>query len=266
MITLITPTQGNPIALKRTIDSVAGICDEIVVGDVCIFQEDSSTIGTYKQKYNLKQIELPFDYIQKNGFSSTLNLLADVATNDIVLYLNVGEVIDKNKDNILSIISSDYNAYYIDHATERHRWFRCYNRKEMKWHGIIHEELTGDYRPYHKPLFRFADTEKDLNNPFRSKVNNDVKEIVYWSLLMRIADNPEKYPETNEGWVRFAKDTYKSMKDRLELKGERYLAFIDGNKERYKNEIYKSEEFKQELFESNGAIEFQGSPMYLGKK
>ena len=68
MITLITPTQGNPIALKRTIDSVSGICDEIVVCDVCVFQDDSNIIGTYKQKYNLKQVQLPFNFILKVVF------------------------------------------------------------------------------------------------------------------------------------------------------------------------------------------------------
>jgi hypothetical protein len=266
MVTLILPTQGNPIALKRTLDSVQDICDEIVIGSVCIFEDDIAVINSYKKEYNIKVLNLPFNYILKNGFSATLNLLADAATNDIVLYLNVGEVIDKNAENILNIISPEYNAYYIDHQTERHRWFRCYNRYEMRWQGIIHEEIDGECRPYHKPLFRFADTEKDTDNPFKSKVYNTVKEIVYWSLLIQIADNPDKYPETNDGWKQFAKDTYQSMVDRLKIKGDSYTAMVEGDLQKFLNYIHTDKEFEAERFESNHAIEFQGDPMYLGKK
>jgi len=266
MITLITPTQGNPIALKRTMDSLKGICNEFIIGDVCVFAEDREIINSYKSEFNLKLVSLEFNFILKNGFSAMLNRLADEASNDIVLYLNVGEVIDKNAENVLSIISPEYNAYYIDHATEKHRWFRCYNRHEMKWHGIIHEEIYGDYRPYHKPLFRFADTEKDTENVFKSKVYNSIKEMCYWHLLIQIADNPDAYPETNDGWKQFAVDTYQSMKDRLALKGEYYLDMIKGDLVSFMYHITTSKEFEQDRFDSNKAIEFQGDPMYLGKK
>ena len=266
MITLILPTQGNPVALKRTIDSVKDICDEIIVGDVCVFQDDRELINSYKKEYNLKMVSFDFNYILKNGFSAILNRLADEATNDIVLYLNVGEIFDSSIEDILSVISPEYNAYYIDHETEKHRWFRCYNRHEMRWQGIIHEEIYGDYRPYHKPIFRFADTEKDTDNHFKSKVYNSIKEMCYWSLLIRIADNPDNYPETNDGWKQFAVDTYKSMKDRLEQKGDSYVAMIEGDFNKFINYINISKEFEEERFNSNHAIEFQGDPMYLGKK
>src|ERR1700755_1254500 len=158
MISFITPTQGNPIALKRTIDSLKGICDEFIVGSVCVFKEDEEKIASYAKEVNLKMPYLQFNYIYWEGFSATLNHLASFATNPIVLYLNVGEVIEKSDGNILDKIVPEYNCYYIDHSTEKHRWFRAFNPKEMQWSGFIHEEIVGDYRPYHKPLFTFADT------------------------------------------------------------------------------------------------------------
>ena len=133
MISLITPTQGNPIALRRTIESVKDICDEVVVGDVILFEEDRRLI----ESYGVKLISLPFNFIAIEGFSYTLNWLANHAKNDVVLYLNVGEIIDKGED-ILSKITDEYKAWYIDHSTEKHRWWRCYNSKEMKWSGLIH--------------------------------------------------------------------------------------------------------------------------------
>lgn len=262
-ISMICPTQGNPIALKRTIDSLKGICDEFIVGDVMVFEEDRKIVAAYSNDVNLKLVRLPFNYIYKNGFSETLNVLAEHATNNIVLYLNVGEVIGNGRDNILSTINDKYNCYYLDHATERHRWFRMYNRKEMQWSGLIHEEIVGEHRPYHKPIFTFADTDKDMVNPFKAKVYNDIKEIIYWHQLMRIVDEPEVLAATSIGWVQFAKDSYQSMKDRLEKKGVRPAAFENGDFKAYMMDIYSSEEFEKERFDTNNIIEFQGDKKYL---
>jgi glycosyltransferase involved in cell wall biosynthesis len=261
MISLITPTQGNPIALLRTIESVKDICDEVVVGDVIPFEEDRKLI----ESYGVKLISLPLNFIALNGFSYTLNWLANHAKNDKVLYLNVGEIIG-NGENILENITDEYNAWYIDHLSERHRWWRCYNRHEMEWSGLIHEEIVGDWRPFHKPIFTFADTEKDTVDAFKGKVMNDIKESVYWTLLCKLVDDNSLLAATNEGWLGFAESQYDSMKERLAQKGKRYDAFIAGDLNGYLNEVMNSPEFEKERFDSNTAIEYQGSPMYLGKK
>jgi hypothetical protein len=254
------------MALKRTIDSLKGICDEFIVGSVCIFPEDDQAIVNMKHEYNVKVIGLPFNHIYKYGFSDTLNCLASFATNPIVIYLNVGEVIEKADGDILGKISPEYNCYYIDHSQENHRWYRCYNHLEMKWSGLIHEDLIGEHKPYHKPIFTFADTDKDMDSPFKAKVYNDVKELCYWEQLCKIVDDPNLLAGTDAGWINFAKDNYESMQERLNKKGNRYEAFETGNYFMYMSDIYSNPEFKDELFESNHMIEFQGDPMYLGKK
>lgn len=261
MISLILPTQGNPIALKRTIESVKDICDEVVVGDVILFEGDRRLIAAY----GVKLISLPINFIAQNGFSCTLNWLADHSKNDVVVYLNVGEIIE-NGSNILDKITDGYNSWYINHAIEKHRWWRMYNRHQMRWGGLIHEEIDGDWKPFHRPIFRFADTEKDMVDSFKAKVMNDVKEMTYWTLLCKIVDDNSLLQNTNIGWLHFAKGQYDSMKERLKNKGKRYEAFMDGDLNGYLNEVMISDEFEQERFASNTAIEFQGSPLYLGKK
>jgi len=263
MVSLITPTQGNPIALKRTMDSLVDVCDEFIVGDVCVFDEDREIIESYKNDYNLKTVRLPFDFIFKHGFSETLNTLALATSNNLVLYLNVGEIVAPDAAKVLAQISDDYNAYYIDHATERHRWWRFYNKKELRWDGLIHEELIGEYRPYHQPIFRFADTDKDMVNPFKAKVYNSIKECVYWRQLMRLVDEPEVKASTNEGWIAFANNTYQSMKDRLDAKGDGYLAFINGDFDMFVRYITDNPEFEKERYESSIAIEYQGNKLFL---
>jgi|ERR1700744_4594768 len=265
MLSFITPTQGNPIALKRTIDSLKEICDDFIVGSVCVFKQDEEKINSYANEINLNMQRLPFNCIYWEGFSWTLNHLASFAKNPIVLYLNVGEVIEKSDGCILDKIRQEYNCYYIDHSTEKHRWFRAFNPSEMKWSGFIHEEIVGEHRPYHKPLFTFADTEKDMSDPFKAAVYNDIKEMCYWKQLMRIVDEPETLGATSEGWIQFAKDNYQTMKDRLNNKGSRWHAFSSGDLDWYLNEAYNSQEFEKERFVSNHIIEFQGDPKYLNK-
>ncbi len=264
-LTLITMSQGNPFAFYETLCSTEGIVDEIIWGDVCLFKEDREKILSYKDRFNLKQVKLPFNFIYKNGFSETLNTLAEYSTNNLIIYLNVSEVIGEGKDKILEKLNNKYNAYYIDHKTEKHRWWRCYDKRYLKWSGIIHEEIVGDFKPYHKPLFTFADKEKDTNDLFKAKVCNDVKEMVYWKQLMRIVDEPESLAATSVGWVQFAKDNYESMRLRLEQKGIRPAAFENEDYKSYMMDIYSNEEFAKERFDTNHIIEFQGDPKYLGK-
>lgn len=266
MITLITPTQGNPLALKRTIDSLEGVINEVIVGSVCIFKEDEELIQSYESEINLKLIKMPFNYLFLNGFSNALNLLASYATNDWVVYLNVGEVVETGKDNILKKISNDYNCYYLDHATETHHWYRVYNRKEMQWGGLLHEELSGDWRPCSDvPLFRFADTEKDMSDEFYAKCMNALKECVYFNLYLKLAEQSHLIDNTNHGWVSFAKEGFHGFIERLHAKGDMYEAFITGDKELLMKYIYSQEFFDHESFKSNKTIEFQGDPMFLGK-
>lgn len=265
-MSLVTMTQGNSLSLIRTIDSMSAICDEFIIGTVCVFEKDIQDIKAYTRHLNAKIVQLPFDFIYQKGFSVTLNVLADAATNDLCVYLNVGEVFQSSESSVLSIINcNNCNYYYIDHETEKHRWGRVWNPSEMFWSGLIHEEVVGDHRPYHRPLFRFADTEKDMNDSFKAAVYNDVKEIVYWNQLIKIVDNPEVLGATSIGWVQFAKDNYQTMKSRLALKGNRPKAFEEGNLKMYLNDVYSNPEFEKERFESNHIIEFQGDPKYLNK-
>lgn len=103
MITLVTLTQGNPIALKRTIDNVIeqfqGKVNEVVVGDLCVFKEDSESIkvmSALMPEGVVKIVEPEFNTLFEQGFANTLNFLSEFAKNDFILYLNVGEIVETN--------------------------------------------------------------------------------------------------------------------------------------------------------------------------
>lgn len=251
---------GNVLALKKTLDSFKGIVDEVVYGDVLLFSEDRLILESYKEEYNINIQRLPFNYIFQMGFSSCLNFLISNAKNDMVIYLNTSEVIDENY-GINDIIDNnpDCNAFYFSHRVETHRWFRCFDRREVKWDARLHEEPIGDMRPYHKPIFMMKDEEKDMLDEFKAAVLNSVKECVYWNQLITIVDKPKEQGITNDHWVNFAKQEYQSMKDRLAAKGKHYEAFKIGDFQMFLDDIHSSDYFKNERFVSNDMINFQGN-------
>lgn len=261
-ITLITMGQGNPAALKRTLESFKGICNEVVFGDLLIFNKDREAIHGMQMQYNMGIVELPFNFIFEHGFGNTLNVLSKFATNDLVLYMNVGEVMDGEYD-VLSKMSEEYNCYYIDHAVETHHWYRLYNRKQLGWGGLIHEEVIGARLGCPYPVFRFADTEKDIQSDFYAKVMNDVKELVYFNQYIKLVERPEDIGATNIGWVEYAKDGYVSLKERLDKKGARLKAFEAGDLAGFMEDIFSNPEFEKERHESSDLINYQGDRKLL---
>lgn len=261
-ITLITMGQANPIALKRTIESFKGIVDEIIFGDLLIFEDDRKLIETYCFYSNFNIVVLPFNYIFQNGFAATLNKLASHATNDWILYMNVSEVMD-GEHPIKEQMSKDYNCYSFDHAVDPHRWFRLYNRNELQWGGLIHEEVVGNVRPCPFHVFRMMDTEKDIDDPFKAKVSNDVKELCYFAQYLRLVDHPDLRANTHQGWIDYASQSYESLKERMLKKGKRFGAFVMGDLGAYLEDIRTNPEFAEERFQSSDLINFQGDRKLL---
>lgn len=266
-ITGITMGCGNVKVLRKTFESLSTVCDEIVYGDMLVFEQDRDTLKSYCRLFNLKIIQLPFDYIFHNGFSSVLNVLASHSSNDTVLYLNTSEIIETD-NGILDVVNhGGYNCYFFDHSTDPHRWYRFYDRRELKWSGRIHESLVpigdNDFKPYHKPVFRMADLEKDMDNSFKAQVFNDIKEIVYFNNYMSIVEDVDNLGGTDPGWIKFATENFNSMHDRLMKKGFRYAAFNLRDMDMYIRDIYNNNEFEQQRFESNIGIEYQGDKKFL---
>lgn len=241
MITLITMGQGNPIALGRTLESFAPMCNEVIYGDMLIFQEDREIVQSYQDKYNMKIVKYPPSFIFHNGFSVLLNDLASKATNDFVLYMNTSEIMNpcSKMDTVKKTFiekKDAHNCFVFTHLMDSHRWIRLYNRKELSWGGIIHEEVhpRSAYRLYGHSLFVMADTPKDDDAilTVKGRICNDIKEFVYFAQLIRLA---EGYVDgiTNPGWITFAKDGYEHKKRLFAERAARLEAFKNNDLETY---------------------------------
>jgi hypothetical protein len=193
-----------------------------------------------------------------------LNILAGLATNDHVMYLNTSEVIEEDYGILEAVNKHTHcNAFFFIHKTDPHRWYRLYNRHELQWSGKIHEQLSGEYYPFHKPAFCMKDLPKDMGDPFKAAVFDTCKEIIYFKNYMEIIDNPEALGETDPSWIKFATDGYDSFKERLLAKGDAYKAFQTGDLDLLMNYVRNDPGFDRQKFESSIAIEYQQDKKFL---
>ena len=260
-ISLITMGQGNVIALKKTLESFKGVVDEVIYGDMLIYEEDREILNSYVADYQINVVSLPFNYIFHMGFSSVLNFLIGHAKNDMCIYMNTSEVIDEDY-GINDIINRNpqCNMFYFNHRVEKHRWFRCFDRTTMLWSGFIHEEprpTSDEERPYFKPIFMMKDEEKDMLDSKKAYVFNRIKEIVYDSNYLKLIERPTLVGATNEGWISFVKNQYETMKQRT-LNHEFYEAFQTGNFRLLKS-IIDSPSFEEKQLTSSFGMNFQGA-------
>lgn len=264
MITLITPTQGNPVALSRTIDSVkekfGDLLTQVMVGDVCPFKEDSDKIATMRGKIPVDIHLVKFDmaYIFNFGFSAILNELARFASNNLILYMNVSEVIEGPA--AVNLIHPQYNCFKFDHATETHKWFRLYDKRECRWAGRIHEEVVGGRKDCPEILFRMADTPKDNGNPFKAWVYNWIKEVTYFQQYRTIATNEREIGPTNQGWVNWSKEQEShptlSFTARINKHSQLLMHFITNDYKEFLKEARKCYEASEE-FVNTDMIHYQ---------
>lgn len=232
-LTLITMSQGNPTALRRTLDSFGPHCSQIIYGDLLLFEEDRKVITSWLAELPLIVVPFKFNYIFEHGFSALLNVLAAAAKTSRVVYMNCGEVIDTKFAQHFELLEEDYNCWFFRHETEPHKWIRTYVPQELKWGGLIHEETEGARRVCPTELFYMADTPKDSNDPTKAKICEDVKELCYFQQLETLRQHPEHLGATSAGWLNYVQQQGTHYADRLAAKGWRYQAFLNGSLEDY---------------------------------
>jgi len=75
-----------------------------------------------------------------------------------------------------------------------------------------------------------------------------VKELVYFNQYLMLIDRPGERGATNPGWIQYAQDSYSNIKERLQAKGARYEAFIEGNLQKY---LDNCKEFEPQQIKDN---------------
>jgi hypothetical protein len=227
-LSLIVPTFGGNVAnIQRTIDSCKDICDDVVIISTAFFRDDQFPL----HQLGHKVVDLPFNYVFKNGFGEYHNQGTEHAKNDWLLLLGVGETFaEAHKDVHQALRDATCDKVFrCNHVNDQHTWKRIWNRKGgTKWGGLIHEEIGGGSDG--GLLFRMQDTEKV---PQPSHLENEclrwMKALLYNCMYRRLASNPHELSYTNEGWLKFVAGASESIHGFCEENRDMILSCMTGD-------------------------------------
>lgn len=203
MITLIIPTfGGSPSNIRRTIESCAGLADDVVVISTCPYQEDVEEL-----KKMATVVELLWNHTYLHGFGDMMNRGTDAAKNDWLLLFGVGETLLRPHQPIhLALRNAPRDMVFLcDHANDPHKWGRVWNRRGgTRWGGLIHESIGGGQQG--GLLFEMRDTPKDsTGSSEKDAVFRHIKATLYNAMYLRLLQHPEQLGHTDPGWLNFVR-------------------------------------------------------------
>lgn len=224
--------------------------------DEIIMASHAATDGSLEwakeiQKLNelpIKILEFPKDTIFQHGFSYMKNKCTDEATGDWIISLDPDEEMGITKEEILPYMQNTFcvstvtmhvankephwnlnNKEQIKKEAKwiRQRHYRIFkNISEIRWNGLIHEELRGGEQYFISSIARNSNfTMWHYGCMAKNRVSIE-KEGIYAELLCRIVDNPELRYGTNKWWWEVY---YEEHKEELRQKREEYLNYRANN-------------------------------------
>jgi glycosyltransferase involved in cell wall biosynthesis len=144
-LSIVIITLNEERNIEKCLQAAAPVADDIVVYD----SYSSDATCEIAKKYGAKVFQ-----DQWKGYSSTKNEANKKAQHDWILSLDADEVLSKPlQDDLLKLKSSGLKTasfkrltYYCGTWIKHAGWYpdiklRLFNRNEMPWDGLIHEEL-----------------------------------------------------------------------------------------------------------------------------
>ncbi len=148
LLTAVIITKNEERNIRRCLESVKDVADEIVVVDSLSTDATEEICHEYKVKF-VKQEWL--------GYSGQKNFANNIASNDWIFSIDADEALsDELKKSLLEIKNKDFSdatvfsmnrlTNYCGHWIRHCGWYpdskiRIWNRKIGKWKGDIHETI-----------------------------------------------------------------------------------------------------------------------------
>lgn len=227
MITLVVPTfGGNPANIRRTIDSCAGVIDDVVIISTCPYREDLVELKSLGVV-----VELPWNYTYLNGFGEMMNQGTEAAKNDWLILFGVGETLLRPHAPIHTTLKTAPrdNVFRCDHANDPHRWGRVWNRRgKTRWGGLIHESIGGGHES--TVLFEMRDTPKEATGSAeKDAVFRHIKTTLYNAMYRRLLLHPDQLSHTDPGWLNFVRGAEGSITEFCEQNADLLDAAMKGD-------------------------------------
>lgn len=230
LLSLVCPWfGGHPQNLRRTIESVNGICDHIIVVHQKMFDDDTELL--YNEFPGCDIVVTDWNEVIQHGYGGLPNM---GNAKPWRMLLGVGETVaQQHKDIRQALRDADYSyVFQCNHHNDIHRWNRIWSpHKGNHYSGLIHEDVFGNYGGL---LFRMQDTDKlPLANHYRNDVLKWFKACSYNILYRRLLNNPEEIAHTDRGWLEFVKGAADSINAFCDKQKDMVDACIDGDREKF---------------------------------
>lgn len=231
MLSLIIPAYSAGPDIERTISSVNGICDDVVVISTALYPED---LEAFKQ-LTPKVVELPWNAAIHNGFGWLYNQGTPLTKNDWCLLFGVAETWAESFMDVPRMFSSSSRekVYRCTHHADPCTWKRIWNKQSSaSWSGLIHEEITGGHDG--GICFRFQDTPKTPGqDQYRNEAFRYIKACLYHSLYLRLHDNPGLLGGTNRAWLNFVAGAISGINSYVNQHQDLIGAMMSGDRQRF---------------------------------
>lgn len=209
MISLVVPAYSGGENLQRTIDSVAGVCDEAVVIATTLFDDDLDEI----RKQADVVVEVPWNTVFLSGFGHLYNQASGRCKNKWQLLLGVAETFAEPFGDIRRAVESaePHSIFRCNHHNDPNQWKRIWNPAGgTRWSGLIHEEIGGGAD--RGLLFRMQDTTKiPHSDALKNEAYKHIKGCSYNAMYKRLLDHPEELGFASPGWLEFVKGAMESI-------------------------------------------------------
>ncbi len=222
-ISLCMIVKDEEQVLKRCLESVVGLVDEIIIVDT------GSTDSTWEIASSFTSKVYSFTWI--DDFSAARNYSFSKATMDYCMWLDADDVIEelerkrflKLKESIvdsIDIVMMKYNIAFDENNNPTFSYYRerlLKNNKNYIWEGAVHEAITpvgtviySDTAISHKKIYK-NDSYRNLNIYKRQLEKNKIleprhqyyyaRELYYHSLYEEALNEFLSFFENKNGWI-----------------------------------------------------------------
>lgn len=210
--------------MQRTVDSVKGLCDDVVIVSTAPYLEDNEA---FAKMGNV--VSLSWNFVFYHGFGSLYNMGTPAAKNDWLMLLGTGETMAEANHDLRTYLvnASLHHVFECFHHNDRHQWKRIWNRNGgTMWSGLIHEEIVGGEN--RGLLFRMQDTEKTPEeDPVKNEAFRYIKTLSYHRMYHELLHHPEKLGGTNPGWVDFVHGSRAAIEQFMADHADLYAAVMN---------------------------------------
>lgn len=262
---------GHPDNLRRTVDSMRPVCDEVLVVHQSLFDSDRDVARSIADKVEVTDWNCVFG---PEGYGGLPNKHGQSQC-EWMLLLGVGETIAGQYKPIREVLrNSPMNVVWrCDHLNDTNTWGRIWRPSSgVSWKGVIHEEAGGGSNG--SVIFRMQDTDKEPHSdPFVNECLKWMKVTSYDHQYYRLGDSAQWQPEgsagkvpllgyTNRGWLTFCAGSKEARFDKQREWADLIGPGVSGDRESF----YAAVRHRMENNDKPTGVNFAptGQPMSAG--